>query len=155
MRTNGTSSCPRRRSRTTTIRRTPSQTVGPFYAIGLCSRDDSELDLEGVELTGLLVDGEGHPIPDGLVEVFDAESRKWGRSGTDADGRFGFRIPRGARRLETWVCARGLLRHELTRIYLDGGADAEDETLVARDDGDRFRFDIRMQGDRPTFFFEH
>jgi protocatechuate 3,4-dioxygenase beta subunit len=43
----------------------------------------------------------------------------------------------------------------LTRIYLDGGADAEDETLVAERDGDRFRFDIRMQGDRATAFFEH
>jgi protocatechuate 3,4-dioxygenase alpha subunit len=137
------------------MRRTPSQTVGPFYSIGLCRRDDSQLDPDGVELTGRLFDGQGEPIPDGMVEVFDAESRRWGRSKTDAEGRFRFRIPATARRLETWVFARGLLRHELTRIYLDGGGDAEDETLAAERDGDGFRFDIRMQGDDATCFFEH
>ena len=36
--------------------RTPSQTVGPYYAIGLCRRDDNVLD----------------PV-----------ARTWGRSGTD------------------------------------------------------------------------
>jgi protocatechuate 3,4-dioxygenase alpha subunit len=137
------------------MRRTPSQTVGPFYAIGLCRRADDELDPDGVELAGQLLDGQGEPIVDGMVEVLDADSRRWGRSSTDRGGRFRFRVPRGARRLETYVFARGLLRHELTRIYLDGGADAEHETLVAQRDGDGFRFDIRMQGDRATLFFEH
>jgi protocatechuate 3,4-dioxygenase alpha subunit len=135
--------------------RTPSQTVGPFYAIGLCRRDDAALDPEGIRLTGQLLDGQGEPISDGMIEVFDMESRRWGRSSTAPDGVFRFRIPSSVRRLEAWVFARGLLRHELTRIYLDGGADAEDETLVALRDGDGFRFDIRMQGDRPTLFFEH
>jgi protocatechuate 3,4-dioxygenase alpha subunit len=137
------------------MRRTPSQTVGPFYAIGLCRRSDNVLDPDGVELTGVLIDGQGEPIFDGMIEVFDAEAKRWGRSGTDAEGRYAFRIRAGAHRLETFVFARGLLRHELTRIYLDGGADAEDETLIARRDGDGFRFDIRLQGDRPTLFFEH
>jgi protocatechuate 3,4-dioxygenase alpha subunit len=134
---------------------TPSQTVGPYYSIGLCRRPDDELASNGVELTGVLVDGRGEPMWDGVVEVFDPASRTWGRSGTDAEGRFRFRIPREARRLEAFVFARGLLRHQLTRIYLDGGADAEDETLVAAADGDGFRFDIRMQGDRATLFFDH
>jgi protocatechuate 3,4-dioxygenase alpha subunit len=137
------------------MRRTPSQTVGPFYTIGLCRRRDDELDANGVELTGQLIDGQGEPIADGMIEVFDAEANRWGRSSTDGEGRFVFRVRPDARRLETWVFARGLLRHQLTRIYLDGGADAEDESLVAARDGDVFRFDIRMQGDRPTLFFEH
>jgi protocatechuate 3,4-dioxygenase alpha subunit len=135
--------------------RTPSQTVGPFYSIGLCRRPDDELAPDGVELTGQLFDGEGAPIGDGVVEVFDAASRQWGRSGTDGDGRFRFLVPRDAERLEAFVFARGLLRHQLTRIYLDGGAAAEDETLVAQRDGDGFRFDVHMQGDRATLFFEH
>jgi len=137
------------------MRRTPSQTVGPFYAIGLGRRDDEALDPDGVELTGRLIDGQGEPIVDGMIEVFDPESRSWGRSSTAPDGVFRFRVPPSARRLETLVFARGLLRHELTRIYLDGGADAEDETLRARPDGEAFRFDIRLQGDPPTLFFEH
>jgi protocatechuate 3,4-dioxygenase, alpha subunit len=135
--------------------RTPSQTVGPFYSIGLCRRPDDELDPDGVELTGTLYDGLGQPIVDGMIEVFDAASQTWGRSGTDGAGRFRFLVPRAATRLETYVFARGLLRHQLTRIYLDGGAAAEDPSLVAARDGAGMRFDIRMQGDGATAFFEH
>lgn len=142
---------------------TPSQTVGPFYAIGLCRRADDELDPDGIELTGLLLDGQGEPILDGMVEVWDAAGRRWGRSGTDAEGRFRFRVPREADVLEAFVFARGLLRHQRTRIYL---RDADDEvlagleparrsTLVAAAEGDGLRFDIRMQGDRATVFFAH
>jgi protocatechuate 3,4-dioxygenase alpha subunit len=137
------------------MNRTPSQTVGPYYAIGLCRRPDHELAADGLALTGQLLDGQDEPMPDGVVEVFDAETRAWGRSGTDGDGRFAFVVPRGTRRLEAFVFARGLLRHQLTRIYLDDGGEAEDETLVAAREGDGFRFDIRMQGDRATLFFEH
>lgn len=135
--------------------RTPSQTVGPYYSIGMCRRPDHELAPDGLELTGRLLDGQGDPIRDGVVELFDTETRAWGRSGTDEDGRFAFLVPREARRLEAFVFARGLLRHQLTRIYLDGGAGAEDETLLAAAEDGGFRFDIRMQGDRATLFFEH
>jgi protocatechuate 3,4-dioxygenase alpha subunit len=136
------------------MRTTPSQTVGPYYTIGLCRRPDDELVADGARLTGRLLDGQGEPIPDGVVELFDGATRTWGRCGTDEEGRFAFVVPRGARRLEAFVFARGLLRHQLTRIYLDGGAAAEDETLVAAADDEGFRFDIRMQGERATLFFE-
>jgi protocatechuate 3,4-dioxygenase alpha subunit len=134
---------------------TPSQTVGPFFAIGLVRRDQHCLVDDGVELTGTLLDGQGDPVVDGVIELLDGASGAWGRTGTDGAGRFSFRVPPEATRLEAYVFARGLLRHQLTRIYLDGGADAEDETLVARRDGDGFRHDIRMQGDGATLFFEH
>jgi protocatechuate 3,4-dioxygenase alpha subunit len=134
---------------------TPSQTVGPFFAIGLVRREQHVLADDGLELRGTLLDGQGDPIVDGVIELLDGASGAWGRSGTDGEGRFSFRVPRDATRLEAYVFARGLLRHQLTRIYLDGGADAEDETLVAARDGDEIRFDIRMQGDRATAFFEH
>lgn len=137
------------------MRTTPSQTVGPYYSIGLCRRPDDELAPDGVELAGQLLDGQGEPVVDGVVEVLDPRTRQWGRSGTDADGRYRFVVPRGAERLEAFVFARGLLRHQLTRIYLDGGADAEDATLVAARDGDGLRFDIRLQGENATTFFEH
>jgi protocatechuate 3,4-dioxygenase, alpha subunit len=142
---------------------TPSQTVGPFYAIGLCRRADDALDPDGVELAGQLLDGQGEPIRDGIVEVWDSAHRLWGRCGTDADGRFRFLVPRDADVLEAFVFARGLLRHQRTRIYL---RDADDEllrgleparraTLVASAEGGRLRFDIRMQGDSATVFFAH
>jgi len=135
--------------------RTPSQTVGPYFAIGLCRRPENELDPDGVELSGELLDGQGDPIPDGVIELWEPGGRRWGRCGTDDGGRFRFLVPRDARRLEASVFARGLLRHQLTRIYLDDGDDAEDETMVARREGEAFRFDIRMQGDRATLFFAH
>ena len=143
--------------------RTPSQTVGPFFAIGLPHRP---LAPDGVELTGRLLDGQGEPMPDGVVEVLDPVSGAWGRSGTDADGRFRFVVPREATRLEAFVFARGLLRHQLTRVYFpdEAAANAADPvlssldpadraTLVAAADGDGLRFDIRMQGDSQTVFF--
>jgi protocatechuate 3,4-dioxygenase alpha subunit len=142
---------------------TPSQTVGPFYTIGMCRRPDDELDPEGVELSGVLLDGQDEPITDGVVEVWDAAGRRFGRSGTDAAGRFRFRVPRDCVVLDAFVFARGLLRHQRTRIYLRESEDevltslapAERGTLVARAGGGGLRFDIRMQGEHATVFFEH
>jgi protocatechuate 3,4-dioxygenase alpha subunit len=123
--------------------RTPSQTVGPYYAIGLCRRDDNVLDPDGVELTGQLLDGQGEPIGDGMVELLDPVARTWGRSGTDREGRFSFRVRPDVEALEVLVFARGLLRHERTRCVL---ADLHgDGPLV---------FDIHMQGQNPTVFYE-
>jgi len=151
-----------------TLPRTPSQTVGPYYAIGLCSDDQSDrnvLDENGVELKGMLFDGQSEPIVDGMIEVWDAAAGRWGRSGTHPDGFFSFRVRPDAGHLEAYVFARGLLKHQLTRIYLR--EDPEDEVLAALDPDDRatllvregedggLRFDIRMQGDGATVFFEH
>jgi protocatechuate 3,4-dioxygenase, alpha subunit len=155
-----------------TLPRTPSQTVGPFYAIGLCRRTDNELDAAGMHVTGMLLDGAGDPIPDGLVELWSAPAAAWGRCGTHPDGRFEFVLakppapPGEAPHYEVYVFARGLLRHQLTRLYfpdepeanaadpvlsaLDSAARA---TLVAHAEGDGLRFDIRMQGESQTVFF--
>ena len=152
--------------------RTPSQTVGPFYAIGLCQRDDGRLVPEGVSLTGRLLDGEGTPVVDGLVELWDPVGGRWGRSGTHPDGRFAFVVEKPARHggdaphLLAYVFARGLLRHQLTRIYFPDEANAnaadpvlssldeeERARLVAEGDDGGLRFDIHLQGDRETIFF--
>jgi protocatechuate 3,4-dioxygenase alpha subunit len=146
-----------------TLPRTPSQTVGPYYEIGLCRRADNELDPEGAPLLGRLLDGQGEPIGDGMIEVWDASGRRWGRCGTDGEGRFSFRVPRETGQLEVYVFARGLLRHQWTRVYLRDEDDAllsrlerdERETLLARPDDRAMRFDIRMQGERATVFFRH
>ena len=143
---------------------TPSQTVGPFYAIGLCRRADDELDPDGIELVGQLLDGQDEPIVDGMVEVWDAARGLWGRSGTDPEGWFRFLVPREAEVLDAFVFARGLLRHQRTRIYLRDGV--EDDALAAVEPERRGRllawtegagllFDIRMQGDQATVFFAH
>jgi protocatechuate 3,4-dioxygenase, alpha subunit len=161
-----------------TLGQTPSQTVGPFYTIGLCRRSDNELVEPGspaaLELTGRLVDGQGVPIVDGMVEVWDGVGRRWGRSGTDGEGRYSFIVAKPpaqdgrAPRLDVFVFARGLLRHQLTRLYFSDEPEAngtdpvlsalperERETLVARRQGDVVLFDITMQGESATVFFAH
>ena len=155
---------------------TPSQTVGPFYSIGLARRPEHLLvppDAPGaVELAGTLFDGAGEPIRDGLIEVWDAVERRFGRSGTDETGGFRLTVakppaPAGAApHLEVHVFARGLLRHQRTRIYfpdeqaanaadpvLDALSEQDRATLVASEQDGGLRFDIRMQGDRQTAFF--
>lgn len=145
------------------MNRTPSQTVGPYYAIGICRRAENELDRGGLELTGELIDGQGEPITDGLIELWDPAGGRWGRSGTHPAGRFRFIVPRDCDVLEVFVFARGLLRHQRTRIYL---REVEDEvlaglsleqraTLQAAAVGGGLRFDIHMQGERQTVFFAH
>ena len=156
--------------------KTPSQTVGPFYSIGLSRVTQNELadpdDPAAVRLTGRLLDGQGTGISDGMVEAWDPAGRRWGRSGTGSDGSFSFVItkpdalPGEAPRLDVFVFARGLLRHQLTRVYFPGeaandtdpvlsGLGEEGSTLVAEHEGGALRFDIRMQGDRATVFFAH
>jgi protocatechuate 3,4-dioxygenase, alpha subunit len=158
--------------------RTASQTVGPYYTLGLCRRPENELadrnDPGAVQLIGQLYDGQGTPIIDGLIEIWDAAGSRWGRSGTDSEGRFSFVVtkpaaPRGhAPRLDVYVFARGLLRHQLTRVYFPDEAEAnaadavlasldgaERATLVAEQEDGALRWDIHMQGERETVFFEH
>ncbi len=57
-----------------------------------------------------------------MVELWDAESGRWGRSGTDAGGTFAFVVSEPASHFDVYVFARGLLRHQLTRIYLSDEA---------------------------------
>jgi protocatechuate 3,4-dioxygenase alpha subunit len=138
-----------------TLARTPSQTVGPFYSIGLCRRPENELvqrdEPDAVQLIGQLLDGEEVPVSDGVIEVWDAANRRWGRCGTDADGRFSFIVGK-APHVEVYVFARGLLRHQLTRVYFSD--DASYAELVAEQEDGTYRFDIRLQGDRQTVFFD-
>jgi protocatechuate 3,4-dioxygenase, alpha subunit len=132
--------------------RTPSQTAGPFFSIGLSREPQDVLPGGSVRVEGRLLDGEGAPVSDGLLELWSGE-HGFGRALTDGDGRFAFLVPEGARRFELMVFARGLLKHAVTRLYLDGDG-AEDETLVARAEDGAYRFDVQLQGDDATAFFE-
>jgi protocatechuate 3,4-dioxygenase alpha subunit len=189
---------------------TPSQTVGPFLAIGLPWPDGPFVVPDGtpgaIVIEGVVTDGAGQPLPDALVETWQADPearfdhpddprgradppagfRGFGRSATDATGRF--RIitlrpgplptPDGgteAPHLDVSVFARGLLDRVVTRIYFpdEQEANAADpvlasveparrHTLVATTATDQaasdgrpaFRFDIRLQGDGETVFFD-
>jgi protocatechuate 3,4-dioxygenase, alpha subunit len=163
---------------------TPSQTVGPFFSIGLSDRRLDRIVPEGtagaVRVEGRVLDGAGDPVADAMVEVWQADTAGeygtdfgWGRSGTDDDGRYEFltvkpgSVAGQAPHLLVLVFARGLLKPVLTRMYFPDEEDgnARDEvlgtvppeeraTLVAVADGDGLRFDVRLQGDDQTAFFD-
>jgi protocatechuate 3,4-dioxygenase alpha subunit len=182
---------------------TPSQTVGPYLAIGLTWADGEDVVPEGTEgavfIGGLLTDGTGTPIPDGLVETWQADPggrfdhpddprgavrpdttgfRGFGRSQTVNGGHWQVRTvkpgpvptPDGgteAPHLDVSVFARGMLDRTVTRIYFpeDGEAHATDPVLQAVDPARRhtliatkvdggYRFDIRLQGEDETVFFD-
>jgi protocatechuate 3,4-dioxygenase, alpha subunit len=149
----------------TSLGRTPSQTVGPYFSIGLV-REDQKNVVEGgsVRVVGRVLDGAGDPVPDAVVELWQRgdDGTRWGRSGTDAEGRFEFLTetpPDGY--ADVLVFARGLLKHLVTRCYFSDVDDAvlsaldpaARGTLVAVPEDGALRFDIRLQGDRQTVFF--
>ena len=141
---------------------TPSQTVGPYLALGLPWDDGPVADPAGIRISGYVLDGAGDPVPDALVETWSHEPAAFARAGTDDEGRWEVVVPR-APYLAVHVLARGLLRHLTTRICFDEGAipdgvPAERRgTLLARPEGDSHAFDIRIQAHPPdceTVFFD-
>ena len=141
------------------MRSTPSQTVGPYLAIGLPWDDGPVADPDGVRVSGVVYDGAGEPVPDALVETWCPEPAAFARCATDDQGRWHVVVP-PAPYLAVHVFARGLLRHLTTRICFDEAAvpDAvpadRRATLMPRPSGDGYRFDIRIQGDGETVFFD-
>ncbi|MGC1415526.1 MAG: protocatechuate 3,4-dioxygenase subunit alpha [Candidatus Acidiferrum sp.] len=128
------------------------QTVGPFFKIGFSwlYRDNlasPEVSGERIEISGRILDGDGKPVPDGILEIWQANSNGkyahpddpqeksiepgftgYGRVPTDDEGRFCFatikpgRVPGPAGKLQAphlavSVFTRGLLRRLTTRIY--------------------------------------
>ncbi len=187
---------------------TPSQTVGPFFAYALTPAGKYALaDLVGTDLVtedaagtritiaGRVFDGDGAPVGDAMIEIWQADGegryagvdpalsnssfRGFGRSGTDAEGRYAFTTvkpgrvagPNGAMQaphINVGVFARGVLRRLFTRLYFadEAEANAADpvlklvpehvrRTLIAERTGEAaYAFDIRLQGDNETVFFE-
>ena len=152
---------------------TPSQTVGPFFKYGLTPNRQyawndaftSNLvtpDTSGdrIRIVGRVFDGDGQPVPDAMLEIWQADSqgrfadpqdkralpnakfRGFGRCGTDANGGYVFESikpgsvpdPDGkpqAPHLLLAVFARGMLRHLYTRIYFgDEKGNAGDPVLA-------------------------
>jgi protocatechuate 3,4-dioxygenase alpha subunit len=152
---------------------TPSQTVGPYFKYGLTPNGQyewndaftgnlvtSDTSGERIRVEGRVFDGEGQPVPDAMLEIWqadaqgrfadpqdkralpNAEFRGFGRCGTDANGVYVFDTikpgsvpdPDGkpqAPHILLAVFARGMLRHLYTRIYFaDEAANGGDPVLA-------------------------
>jgi protocatechuate 3,4-dioxygenase alpha subunit len=144
---------------------TPSQTVGPFFHYALPYDTGPRLvpeDAAGaLRLSGVVLDGEGAPVPDALVEIWQAgpdgrfreepgmydeptSFRGFGRCPTDAEGRYAFVTvkPAGvptvdgaaqAPHIAMSVFARGTLRRAVTRVYFDDEHEANASDPLLRD----------------------
>ncbi len=128
---------------------TPGQTIGPFYGYALPYAGDAELVPAGhpdaVRLHGTVRDGAGEPVPDALLEIWQADPQGrvpqvagslrrdgwtftgFGRAAVDAEGHYSFTTLRPGATEEgrapffaVTVFARGLLDRLLTRAYLPG-----------------------------------
>jgi protocatechuate 3,4-dioxygenase, alpha subunit len=120
-----------------------------------------------------------HPTDDREDLSLDEDFSGFGRSGTDTGGEFSFLTvkpgpipgPDGqtqAPHALVSIFARGLLKRLVTRVYFPDEEEAnavdpvlssiEDQglrrTLISRDEGGALRFDIHLQGDGQTAFFE-
>jgi protocatechuate 3,4-dioxygenase alpha subunit len=134
---------------------TPSQTVGPFFHIGCNKMMVSNLagpNVSGTHITieGLILDGDKNPVPDAMIEIWQANSsskyphledkqdklsapefRGFGRTATDQNGRFRFTtIKPGpvpgldgsiqAPHLMISIFMRGLMKRLVSRMYFPG-----------------------------------
>jgi protocatechuate 3,4-dioxygenase alpha subunit len=191
---------------------TPSQTVGPFFKYGLTPNGQydwndaftnnlvtPETSGERIRVQGRVFDGDGAPVTDAMLEIWQADAqgrfsdpqdkralpnstfKGFGRCGTDANGDYAFDTirpgsvpdPDGkpqAPHLLLAIFARGMLLHLYTRVYFGGEAansadpvmalvpaDRRDTLIARRERGAGnavYRFDIRLQGDNETVFFD-
>jgi protocatechuate 3,4-dioxygenase, alpha subunit len=194
----------------TTLKQTPSQTVGPYFAYGLCPEQynfdfkslftaavaDYETAGEHISVVGQVFDGDGKVVGDAMLEISQVDSqgkypasreeiassgfRGFARvgTGTDPQKRFivetvkpGRASANEAPHLNVILTMRGMLLHTFTRIYFDDEAAANESdpvlaavpaerrtTLIARrvpgTSKTVYRFDIHMQGEQETVFFD-
>jgi protocatechuate 3,4-dioxygenase, alpha subunit len=123
-----------------------SQTVGPFFNNALIRGGENVMvsdETRGIRiwLRGRVLDGDGQPVPDAMLEIWQADSTGrfnhesdpehaladaiffgFGRSPTDADGAYWFRTIKpgsrdGAPHINVRLFMRGLLIHLVTRVY--------------------------------------
>lgn len=160
---------------------TPFQTVGPYLHLGL-REGRGPMTRPGVTtaiiVSGRLLDGAGAGISDGVLEFWAAGFGGVGRVWTEADG--GYRLttsmpesreePDGsahAPHFAVRVLARGILTEYLTRVYFDGDpandrdatlrqvpADRRPSLIAAVNAPNEYHFDIVVQGERETVFFD-
>jgi len=161
------------------LKQTPSQTVGPFFAYGLTPEQygypfrslvgsklaDADTPGERIRIIGRVLDGDGAPVPDAMIEIWQADALGryahpadprgsnlgfpgFGRcgTGTDPENRFAFdTIKPGAigdgqaPHVNVILFMRGMLSHVYTRIYFadEAEANAGDPVLASVEEGRR------------------
>lgn len=152
------------------LKETPSQTAGPYVHIGtlpahagLQIRQNEALNVieaagEKIIIDGVVLDGNGAPVKDAMLEIWQADSQGrvgdfglWGRAGAEFNtGEYSFHTVRPgamewrngrmqAPHVTLLVFARGINIHLHTRMYFpeDEAAQASDPALNRIEDIER------------------
>lgn len=132
---------------------------------------------EAITIVGKVFDGQGVVIPDAMIEIWqnDGQHQLFGRfgTGTDLQNRFVFHTVKPtsvngqAPHLSVIIFMRGQQIHSYTRIYFSDEPElnSKDEalnlvpenrrhTLIASKSGTTYEFNIYMQGENETVFFD-
>jgi len=145
---------------------TPFQTLGPFFDFGLVIPDGEVVAQAGaagrhVTIEGVVRDSAGSPLPDALIELWQADASGryrtpagpqntstdrefdgFGRVATDAGGQFLFKTVMPARvpgpdatlqapHIAVGVLARGILTRLVTRIYFEDEPANREDTILS------------------------
>ena len=134
-----------------------------------------------VRIEGRVLDGDGQPVSDAMLEaVFTVAGSDEAattsplpglhRVPTDDEGRFALNLPRPAPgQPAAWITvfARGLLQHQFTAVLLADDPALATSTLLPQVPAERrdtllaqagpagYRWDLRLQGDGETVFFDY
>jgi protocatechuate 3,4-dioxygenase alpha subunit len=165
---------------------TSSQTVGPFFSIALerlCGESIAAADVRGDRITieGAVLDGDGAPVPDALLEFWQADGNGvysccgdanesaagngfggFGRVATNEKGRFrlvtikpgGVRDSEGrehAPHLVVSIFMRGLLARLVTRVYFPDDARNAEDMVLRLVPAER-RDTLMAKGDSHGVF---
>jgi protocatechuate 3,4-dioxygenase alpha subunit len=153
------------------------------WAVDACIPGKLKTTGDTVLVNGVIYDGDGAPINDAQIEAWTPSAAAsepeqlipgFRRVPSGADGEFSLRVslPQPATPGEplmfVTVFARGLVLHQFTAVFLEDDTglaesrilnqvpEARRATLLARRTGDgQYHWDIRMQGEAETVFFDY
>lgn len=151
-----------------------SQTVGPFFHLGLGCVAGPSVEGQRIRLACRVVDGDGVPVPDALIELWQADANGnygdpafggFGRLGSDENGLCVFETVRPgsiagpigvpqAPHINLIVFARGLLKHLYTRVYFEGDPANEDDAVLEMVPAERRETLIAHAAGPDTWNFE-
>lgn len=152
---------------------TGSQTVGPFFSIGLaplCQQAMPQVPAPAGTITveGKIFDGEQAPIPDAVFEFWS--NAEFVRVASTEDGSFSaiLKRPIDAQHFDVLIFMRGLMRPVLTRLYFGEETALNSEPSLQQVPSERratlfarasktvrdFLWNVHMQGERETVFFD-
>jgi protocatechuate 3,4-dioxygenase alpha subunit len=164
---------------------TGEMTLGPFFprefgegANDLTGVDGKKAAGEVIEITGRVVQLDGKPLDNVILEIWQADSRGrydsadflgWGRAATDSRGNYVFKtvkpgaVAGRAPHINFLLLYSGLMRQLQTVMFFEESPDpvfssveksVRNRLIAKKRNPTTYVFDIRLRGDGETPFFD-